>query len=245
MKIHYNAISRTYDKHRSYSKDEIKKIIKFAGIKEGTRILDLGCGTGNVAFQLLKLINVAIVGSDISLPMLEVARSKSLEVIRADADSGSLPFRNNSFDTVILAYVIHQIDNLSSLFAECYRVLRKGTLVLLTSSHQQLELTHPIIKQFFPSLIDVDKARFPDIPVIDSCLSSVGFTDIKHEDIRIEDIPVDNEFLEKVKGKYVSTYHLLPQEEFEHGVVRLEEYIRNNLETITREWRGTLIRGSK
>ena len=95
------------------------------------------------------------------------------------------------------------------------------------------------------ALLDVDKARFPDIPVIDDSLSSTGFTDIKHEEIRVENIPMDDEFLRKVKGKYVSTYHLLPQDEFEHGIARLKAFIRNSRQTEYREWRGTLIYGRK
>lgn len=245
MKVNYSDISRTYDKHRSYSENEIKKIIRFAGIKEGTRILDLGCGTGNMSFQLLEHLNVDVVGADISLPMLEVARDKSLEVIVADAGSGQLPFRDNTFDTVIMAYVIHQIGSLMPLFTECYRVLRNGTLVILTSSHRQIEYQHPVIKEFFPSLIDTDKARFPDIPVVDTSLSQAGFTDIKHAEIRIEKIPLDDEYLQKVKGKYVSTYHLLPQSEFERGVAKLEAFIKDSRQPEFREWRGTLIHGVK
>ena len=245
MKANYTDISKTYDKYRSYSEKEIKKIIEFARIREGTRILDVGCGTGNVAVQLKKLIEVDVVGIDISMPMLEVARGKSLKVVCADAGSGHLPFRDNSFDMTIGAYIVHQIDNLQSMFSECCRVLGSGAIVLFTSSHRQIEYQHPVIKQFFPSLIDIDKARFPDIPEIDRRLGSAGFTDIRHEEIRVENIPMDDEYLQKVKGKYVSTYHLLPQKEFEAGVKRLEAFIRKSHRTEFREWRGTLIYGKK
>jgi len=197
------------------------------------------------ASQLRKLTRVESVGVDISRPMLEVAKGKSLEVIVANAGSGQLPFRDNTFDTVIIAYVIHQIDSLLPLFAECYRILRSGTLVILTSSHRQIEYHHPVIKEFFPSLIDTDKARFPDIPEVDALLSQAGFMDIKHEEVRVEKIPLDDEYLQKVKGKYVSTYHLLPQSEFERGVARLEAFIKNSRQPEFREWRGTLICGRK
>jgi SAM-dependent methyltransferase len=244
-KVCYADISKTYDKYRSYSGDEIQEIIDFAGIKPGTKVLDLGCGTGNVARGLRELINADIVGLDISRPMLSVARDKSLEVICADASKGRLPFHDGSFDAIIGAFVIHQIDNLDNLFAECYRCLRRGVLALLTSSHRQIERHHPVIKRFFPGLIDADKARFPDIPEIDHLLKSAGFTDIKHEDTHVERIPLDEEYLKKVKGKYVSTYQLLPQSEFEAGVARLETYIRNLKQPEIREWRGTLIRAEK
>jgi SAM-dependent methyltransferase len=177
--------------------------------------------------------------------MLEVARCKSLEVICADAGRGRLPFREGSFGTIIGAFVIHQIDNLDNLFSECYRILRNGVLVLFTSSHRQIESQHPVIKRFFPGLIDIDKARFPDIPEVEHLLKAAGFTDIKHEEIRVRRDPIDEKFLEKVKGKYISTYHLLPQKGFEIGVAGLEEFINNTRRTEPGEWGGTLIRARK
>jgi ubiquinone/menaquinone biosynthesis C-methylase UbiE len=245
VRVRYTDISKTYDKHRSYSESEIKEIINFAGIKSGIKVLDLGCGTGNVAAGLQQFIDASIVGLDISFPMLSVAREKSLEVICADASHGRMPFRDGSFDAIIGGFIIHQIENLDNLFAECYRILRRGVLVMLTASHRQIERHHPVIKRFFPSLIEADKARFPDIPEIDRLLNSAGFTDIKHQETGVRRTPIDEEYLKKVKGKYISTYQLLPQSEFEAGVANLETYIRNLKQPETREWQGTLISGRR
>lgn len=245
MKADYTDISKTYDRYRSYPKSLIEKIAEFGGISQGMKILDLGCGTGNVAFQLRELTKVSVIGVDISLPMLKVARGKSLDVIRSDVDSYQLPFHDSSSNAVIVAYVIHQISNLDSFFSECYRVLRSGALVLLTSSHKQIEFDHPVFTQFFPSCIDIDKARFPDIPEIDNSLQSAGFRDIKHHEVVGENIPIDQQYLRKVKGKYVSTYRLLPQREFELGVKRLEAFIESRSGPEFTESRATLIYGRK
>jgi ubiquinone/menaquinone biosynthesis C-methylase UbiE len=245
MQAHYASISKIYDKHRHYADSEITRIIRFAGIREGERILDLGCGTGNVSSQVKKIIKADVIGVDISRPMLEVARTKSLEVICADACRFHLPFRDDCFDKVIGTYVIHHFRNIPSAFSECYRILRNGVLVLFTSSHRQIENQHPIIRRFFPSLVDTDKARFPDIPEVERLLKIAGFTDIKHEETRVRNTPIDEEYLEKVKGKYISTYHLLPQKEFEAGLAGLEAFIKNNRRTELREWRGTLISGRR
>lgn len=245
MKVDYTNISKTYDNYRSYPEILIKRIIRCGEINQGKRILDLGCGTGNVALQLLEVIDLNIIGADISIPMLEVARKKSLDVIRADANNTGLPFLDNSFDTVMGVYIIHQIKSLTSLFSECFRILRKGTLVLLTSSHAQIERQHPVIKQFFPSFISIDKNRFPDIHRVDNLLNAAGFRDIKHEEVRGGSIPLDDEYLRKVKGKHISTYQLLPQREFESGVEKLEAFIENIRQPEFREWRGTLIYGRK
>ena len=131
------------------------------------------------------------------------------------------------------------------MLSECHRVLRDGVLVLLTSSHKQIEDQHPIIKAFFPSYVDIDKGRFPDIDQIDYLLESLAFKDIKHEEVTVENIPIDYEYLQKVKNKYVSTYQLMPEGEFENGIAKLEAFIMNSNWPEFRDWHGTIIYGFK
>lgn len=243
--VDYAGISKIYDSYRSYPDELIKRIVELGRISRGKKVLDLGCGTGNISQQIKNNIDAYLVGLDISLDMLTVARSKSLEVIRTDLDNRQLPFHDSSFDTVIGAYVIHQIKNLNFLLSECYRLLGVGALVLLTSSHRQIEEQHPIIKKFFPSYVDIDKSRFPDIGRVDSLLKSLGFKDIKHEEVIMSNIPIDYEYLQKVKNKYVSTYQLMPEGEFESGIAKLEAFIMNSQQPELRDWHGTIICGLK
>lgn len=243
--VNYAGISKIYDSYRSYPDDLIEKIIELGRISRGKKVLDLGCGTGNIAWQIKKKIDADLIGVDVSLAMLKVAKNKSLEVLCANIDNRRLPFRDGSFDNIIGAYVIHQIKNLNFLLSECYRVLRNGALVLLTSSHEQIEDQHPIIKDFFPSYVDIDKGRFPDIDRIDYLLESLSFKNITHEEMTVANIPIDSEYLQKVKNKYVSTYHLMPQGEFENGVAKLEAFVMNSGQPEFRDWHATIIRGLK
>ena len=244
-KVDYTGISKIYDSYRSYPDDVIKRIIELGRIGRGKKVLDLGCGTGNISRQIKNNIIADLVGVDVSLDMLKVARSKSLEVARADIDNQQLPFRDGSFDAVVGAYVIHHIKNLNLLLSECYRVLRNGVLVLLTSSHKQIEGQHPIIKDFFPSYVDIDKGRFPDIGLIYSLLESLSFKEIRDEEVVVANLPIDDEYLQKVKSKYVSTYHLMPESEFENGIAKLEAFITNRNQPGFRDWHGTIICGLK
>jgi methionine biosynthesis protein MetW len=245
MEVNYTDISKIYNSYRSYPESLIEKIIALGRISQEKKVLDLGCGTGNIASQLRTAIKADVIGVDASFAMLKAAKDKSLEVICADIDNQQLPFRDGSFDTIIVAYVIHQIKNLELLLSECYRVLRDGVLVLLTSSHKQIENQHPVIKDFFPSYIDIDKGRFPDIHHVDYLLNSLGLKDIKHEEITLENIPIDYEYLRKVKNKYVSTYHLIPQSEFENGVKQLEAFIMNSKQPEFKDWHGMIVCGLK
>ncbi len=243
--VDYAGISKIYDSYRSYPDDLIKRFIELGLIGRGKKVLDLGCGTGNIAHQIKNNIDAYLVGLDVSLDMLKVASSKSLVVVCSDVDNQHLPFRDNSFDAVIGAYVIHQIKNLNFLLSECYRVLQDGVLVLLTSSHKQIEAQHPIIKDFFPSYVGIDKGRFPDIDRIDYLLNSLEFKDIQHEEVTVANIPLDHEYLQKVKNKYVSTYHLMPEGEFENGVAKLQAFIMNSGKPEFRDWHGTIVRALK
>jgi len=244
-KVDYTGISKIYDSYRSYPDDVIKKLIELGRISRGKKVLDLGCGTGNIAWQIKNNIHADIVGVDASPEMLKVAKSKALEVVCSDIDSQQLPFRDSSFHVIVGAYVIHHIKNLNFMLSECYRVLQRGALVLLTSSHKQIEDQHPIIRDFFPSYVNIDKSRLPEIGTIDRSLESNSFEDIRHEEVTVANIPIDYEYLQKVKNKYVSTYHLMPQSEFENGIARLEAFIKNSRQPESRDWHGTIIYGFK
>ncbi|MGA9048880.1 MAG: methyltransferase domain-containing protein [Dehalococcoidia bacterium] len=245
VKIDYSSISGTYDRYRSYPQGLITKIGRFGEIQAGTRVLDVGCGTGNVSSRIREMVDIEIIGLDKSLSMLEAAAAKGVDVVCADADYVNLPFRPDSFDTVVAAYVIQHIENLGLLLGECYRVLREGFLVLLTSSHKQIESQHPVISEFSPGTVEIEKARFTDIPQIENLLREIGFKDVDHAEVYVEGIPIDLRYLEQVKNKFVSTYHLLPQSEFEEGVKRLEAFVRGKEGTEHREWRGTVVRARK
>ena len=245
MKINYSEISKTYDNHRSYADLKIEQLIRFGDLKDGMKILDVGCGTGNLSAQIKEYINVESIGIDTTFNMLQKAKVKTIDVLCADVEY-RLPFNDRSFDAVIGSYFLHYIKNRQDLVTECYRILKASCpLVFLTSSHDQLEQLHPILVEFFPSLIERDKERFPDIPELDHCFQEAGFKNIRHGELIIDKIPIDILYLEKVKNRFVSTFFLISDEEFNRGVVKLEAFIKNNEEPVYREWRGTMICGKK
>ena len=245
MKIDYSNISKTYDNYRSYVYPEIQQLIRFGKIENGMRILDVGCGTGNLSTQLKECIEVESIGVDKSFQMLKEAKAKALQVLCADADY-HLPFDDHAFDVIIGAYVIHHIKTRLSLITECFRILRdNGSLIFLTSSHDQIEQLHPVINEFFPSLVKRDKERFPDLSELDAFFKTAGFKNIKYQELSISKIPIDMMYLDKVKNKFVSTFYLLPEKEFNNGIEKLEAFIKNHEQPVYRDWRGTMVYGEK
>ncbi len=85
------------------------------------RVLDLGCGTG-------RLLNVSneerVVGIDLSIEMLRLAKRKSASIARADGHH--LPFASGSFDAVIAAQGVIRYMEARHAFGEIARVLKAG-----------------------------------------------------------------------------------------------------------------------
>ncbi|TFH41026.1 MAG: class I SAM-dependent methyltransferase, partial [Chrysiogenales bacterium] len=207
MPVDYSVISQSYDDYRSYSDEVLHRISRTAGITRNMTVLDVGGGTGNLALGLRDISGSYVICMDLALSMLKNARDKNLPVVCTDANR-QLPFHNDSFDAITAAYVIHHVPGLKGLFLECFRVIKNGTLALLTSSHEQIENVHPVMKEFFPICEGIDKKRFPEIGEIIELLRHAGFDRVRCEDILIEQSPVDEAYLERVKKKFVSTYYL-------------------------------------
>lgn len=121
------------------SEDRISKVVSLAHPHPGDRVLDLGCGPGAVAVRcaLLGAEVCAVDPSRVALRLsAERARASGVRLELFEFDGRSLPFKDSSFDAVIMADVAEHIDDdtLRRLLSECFRLLTPhGRLVLHTA----------------------------------------------------------------------------------------------------------------
>jgi demethylmenaquinone methyltransferase/2-methoxy-6-polyprenyl-1,4-benzoquinol methylase len=115
-----------------------KKLVRRAGAKRGEKILDVCTGTGDVAIWFARNNEVGeIVGIDLSEEMLRIARRKTrnnglgrrITLVRTDALH--LPFEDNRFDTVTIAFGLRNIEHRGRGISEMVRVLKKGGHLLI------------------------------------------------------------------------------------------------------------------
>ena len=107
-------------------------------------ILDVATGTGDVAINTIKQLKIKdlrIVGLDISPEMLNIGKKKivtegmSGTIEMMVGDSENLPFENNKFDAITVAYGVRNFENLEQGLSEMLRVLKpNGKLVILEFS---------------------------------------------------------------------------------------------------------------
>ena len=104
----------------------------------GGRVLDVCCGTGDLTMALAGAApeGVTVTGSDFCHAMLQIARVKSIPADRrpsgyVEADSMSLPFGDNEFDVVTVAFGLRNIVDTDAGLAEMTRVCRPGGQVMV------------------------------------------------------------------------------------------------------------------
>jgi ubiquinone/menaquinone biosynthesis C-methylase UbiE len=113
------------------------KIKKF--VPKGSMILDLGCGTGQVANHLSGL-GYSVVGIDISPLFIKEAEKRKNSAKFKVMDVTVLDFKSETFDTVITAESIEHVLDPKKMLKEASRVLKKGGFFILRFPNEQNKL---------------------------------------------------------------------------------------------------------
>jgi demethylmenaquinone methyltransferase/2-methoxy-6-polyprenyl-1,4-benzoquinol methylase len=109
-------------------------------------VLDVACGTGDLALELNKNSRVQVIGTDFCRPMLAFAKTKSKGETHAipyiEGDAMGLPFDDGQFDAVTIAFGLRNLANVAGGLAELRRILKMGGRLAV------LEFSAPIIPGF-------------------------------------------------------------------------------------------------
>lgn len=121
-----------------------KKVVKSVKKEKPETILDIATGTGDLAIAMAKSTDAKITGFDLSAGMLEVGRKKveeqnlqnRIEMIQGDAEN--MPFEDNSFDVITVAFGVRNFENLEKGLNDIYRVLKPdGKFIILEFSQPE------------------------------------------------------------------------------------------------------------
>ena len=162
----FNRIAPYYDflnRLLSLGIDKVwrKKAIRAIANEKPQLILDVATGTADVALETVRQLHPEkVIGIDISAEMLEIGRSKikkrGLEqtIVLQEGDSEALPFPDETFDAITVAFGVRNFENLEKGLAEMQRVLKKnGKIVILEFSRPRIFPLKQLFNAYFKYLL--------------------------------------------------------------------------------------------
>jgi len=161
---------------------EKELVLSMAGVKDGERVLDAGCGTGIYSIEFAKK-RALVTGLDASSGMLEWARAKTgragLKIDFIEADIINVPFPDGHFDLVLSVCMLCFVRERESALLEMKRVLRPGGRVVIALLNRRFPWA--ILRRakglFRKSVYD--SAEFITPRAIESALRKAGFKEIE------------------------------------------------------------------
>jgi demethylmenaquinone methyltransferase/2-methoxy-6-polyprenyl-1,4-benzoquinol methylase len=120
-------------------------VLENSGVRQGSRVLDIAGGTGDLSIGLAKRVGAEgqVVLSDINGSMLRIGRDRVLDkgmnnIVTTQADAENLPFADNSFDFISIAFGLRNVTRKEEAMKSVLRVLKPGGRFVV------LEFSHPI-----------------------------------------------------------------------------------------------------
>ena len=218
--IDYDRVSKVYDQVRSGDPEMVSEILDYVSLSHRSLILDVGCGTANNTLLVSEATGARTVGVDLSMGMLEAAKHKAAEIQFVQAPAENLSFQEKTFDLVFMTEVVHHLPRLDPAIMSMHRVLRAGgRLCIVTQSHAQID--NRMTSRFFPASANVDKGRYPDIPVITRCLEDHGFIAVSALTHMFKPTRLGPEYLKTAESKGYSMLHKISEAEYQQGLARL------------------------
>jgi ubiquinone/menaquinone biosynthesis C-methylase UbiE len=189
--------------------------------RPGTRLLDLGAGTGMWARTFTDWYdNIEVIAVEPAEAMR--ARCRHPQVIAGDA--AHIPLDRGSVDAAWLSTVIHHVPDLAAAARELRRVLRPGGPVLIRSAfagrHHGITLF-----RFFPEAVRVLNT-YPSVHDVEAAFATAGFATVRLEPVPQTTAPSLQEIAATMRREAHTPLKLITDEEYATGLARLHEAAR-------------------
>ncbi len=229
----FGARAATYDELRPTDENwwEVYEALAREGDLTGRRVLDVGCGTGRFAAALSDRAKVW--GVDQSTEMLDVARVRAPAVRFKHASVDALPFKDGWFERATMWLVVHLLDR-PRAYAEIRRVLAPGGRIAVATFDPSYFGVF-WFRDYFPSMEEIDRARFPTRADFESELEAAGFGAPRFTRLSQQATVTREVALERIRGRHIATFDLISDEEFRAGLERAERELPEQVD-YRQEW---------
>lgn len=201
------------------------------GDLRGTRVLDVGCGTGSLAVTLAEQYACKVWGVDTSPEMLEVARAKIPAGVGVKlGHAEDLPFKDGWFERVVATLAVHLWDR-PRAFAEIARVLAPGGRFAL-ASFNPAHFTDYYLNTYFPSILEIDTKRFAPAEALVAELVDAGFEGLRAASLT-QALSISRDVaLARIRGRHISTFQLISDDEYDEGTARAERELPQRVDFV-------------
>jgi len=157
----FDAIAHRYDlmnRVMTFGFDQSwrRLVVKMASLPAGGLLLDLACGTGDIAALAAGRYSASpIVAADFSSNMLKEARRRfpGAAITWLACDANHLPFADSQFHAVTFAYLLRNVSDVKAVLAEVHRVLAPGGRAVCLDTTPPRGLVAPLVKLYFTAAV--------------------------------------------------------------------------------------------
>jgi ubiquinone/menaquinone biosynthesis C-methylase UbiE len=218
-RVDYERLAADYARHRTIHPGVLRALIERGEVSSSSRVLEVGCGTGNYLIALREATGCAATGIDPSEAMLATAKSRSDAIAWAIGPGEAIPLPDGSVDLLYNVDVIHHVGDRSAFFREAMRVLTQGgRICTATDSAEDIARRRPL-SSHFPETVAVELARYPAIASLRAEMSAAGLVELEpgHVELRyaLDDIA-------RYRNRAYSSLHLISDDAHRAGIARLD-----------------------
>jgi ubiquinone/menaquinone biosynthesis C-methylase UbiE len=167
----------------------MKAIISAGKFKSSDWVLDVGTGTGVVAYAVAPLVRY-VTAIDNSPDMMDKINHRPVNVMYKVCDAKNIPWKEETFDKVVARYVLHHItDGVRKAMNECYRVLKPGGLMIFAEGVPPSQRT----KQDFINIFRLKEDRLTFMPDdMKSLVVTSGFKPVATHLLKLRGMSIKN-----------------------------------------------------
>ena len=214
-----HAIAESYVRHRGVRPEILTPLVEESGIDRGSRVLEVGCGTGNYIIAVQFITGCTAFGVDISEEMLVHAERRESPVSFALGMAERLDFADAGMDFVFTVDVVHHLGGTAEHYREAHRVLAPGGSVCTITHSEEMFRDTLVMSRYFPATIDVNLERYPPVVTLRDDMRAAGFRELREAEVAHPAGISDSGLF---ASRAYSPLHLIAEDAYERGLARLE-----------------------
>lgn len=215
--VDYDQVAGEYAAHRGIHPGVFCQLCAQSGLDPGSRVLEVGCGTGNYITALADTFGCAAFGLDPSIAMLARIRSERVQGLQGAAQALSLAA--GTFDLIFSIDVIHHVGDRAAFYRGAARALRPGGLICTVTDSEEMIRRREILSGYFPETVEIELARYPRIAQLEAWSGTAGLEALGV--VAVEE-PYEITCAGPFRDRAYSSLHLIPAEAWRTGLERLE-----------------------